>query len=321
VPRHVFATCQIGVERHLKAEVARTRRDLRPAFARPGLVTWVAEAEVAPEVELDAVFARVWGASLGRGEEAIALVPDGARLHVFARDPAETVGVEAARGALLAAADAARFAAEPAPAVGDLVADVIVAPSEPWLVGLHRHRAGRWRAPGGLPGIVVPPESPSRAYAKIEEAIAWAELDVRAGQVALEIGAAPGGAAYALAKRGLEVWGADPGAMDPAVLALGVHHLPVKIGALRWEDLPPRVDWLLVDVHLAPRVALHEVSRLMKPLRKTLRGAVLTLKLNDQPIVDDLPGILERVRALGFTDVRATHLPSNRREVCCVATT
>ena len=312
MPRHVFATCQIGVERDLKAEVARTRPDLRPAFARPGLVTWVADAEVGPEIELDAVFARVWGASLGRGEEAAALVPAGARLHVFARDPDEPTGVDAARGAL-------RVTGDVTPDAGELVADVIVAPGEPWLVGVHRHRAGRWRAPGGLPGIEVPAEAPSRAYAKIEEAIAWAELDVRAGEVALELGAAPGGAAYALARRGLEVWGADPGAMDPVVLAAGVRHLPVKVGALRWEDLPARVDWLLVDVHLAPRVALHAVQRLMPRLRPTLRGAVLTLKMNDARVVEDIPALLERVRALGFTDVRATQLPSNRREICCVA--
>ena len=49
----------------------------------------------------------------------------------------------------------------------------------------------------------MPAEAPSRAYAKIEEAIAWAQLPVRAGDVALEIGAAPGGAVMALARRGV----------------------------------------------------------------------------------------------------------------------
>jgi 23S rRNA (cytidine2498-2'-O)-methyltransferase len=318
----VFATCQLGVERFLKAEVARVHPELRPAYGRPGLVTWVGDAEQLPELELGAVFARVWGASLGRGEEAAALLPEGARLHVFPRDPKEATGVEAARGSLMATG---RFAEDERPEPGDLVADVIIAPGEPWLVGVHRHRAGRWAATGGLPGIEVPAESPSRAFAKIEEAIAWSGLDVRAGQIAVEIGSSPGGAAYALARRGVTVWGADPGAMDPRVLAFEgpggarVHHLPVKVATLRWEDLPERVDWLLVDVHLAPRVALHAVQRLMPRLAPTLKGAVFTLKLNDATIIEDIPGILERVRSLGFADVRATHLPSNRREICCVA--
>jgi hypothetical protein len=72
-------------------------------------------------------------------------------------------------------------------------------------------------------------------------------------------------------------------------------------------------------VNLAPQVALHEVNRLMPPLRATLRGAVFTLKLNDWSFVDELPALVERIRGMGFADVTLRHLPSNRREVCAVA--
>jgi 23S rRNA (cytidine2498-2'-O)-methyltransferase len=124
----------------------------------------------------------------------------------------------------------------------------------------------------------------------------------------------------ALAKRGVTVFGVDTGELAPNVLALpGVHHMPIKVGALRWEELPPRVDWLLVDVNLAPQVALHEVARLMPKLAPTLRGAVLTLKLNDWAFVSELGTLADRIRGFGFSDVRMRHLPSNRREVCCVA--
>jgi 23S rRNA C2498 (ribose-2'-O)-methylase RlmM len=124
----------------------------------------------------------------------------------------------------------------------------------------------------------------------------------------------------ALARRGLEVWGVDTGELAAAVLALpGVHHVAKKVGALRWEELPPRVDWLLVDVNLAPQVALHEVARLMPRLAPTLRGAVFTLKLNDWTFVAELPGLVERIRKMGLPDVRMRHLPSNRREICAVA--
>src|SRR3954451_12482812 len=140
------------------------------------------------------------------------------------------------------------------------------------------------------------------------------------GQVALEIGAAPGGAALALARRGLEVWGVDTGELAPQVLALpAVHHLAKKVGALRWEELPPRIDWLLVDVNLAPQGALHEIGRLMPRLRPQLRGAVFTLKLNDWTFVAELPVLVERIRGMGLPDVRMQHLPSNRREICAVA--
>jgi 23S rRNA (cytidine2498-2'-O)-methyltransferase len=327
MPRHVFAHCQVGVERWLKAEVARTRPDLRPAFGRPGLVTWVAGGEVDADVALEAVFARVWGASLGRaptGEAAAALLPDEPlHVHVWSREPdADRAALEVARARAELAATG-RFAPEPRAAAGELVADVIVAPGEPWLVGLHRHGAGRW--PAGPPEVAVPEEAPSRAFAKIEEAILWADLPVREGHVALEIGSAPGGAALALAHRGVTVWGADPAEMSKAVTeyrhlnGARVHHLPVKVGALRWEDLPEKIDWLLLDVHLAPQVALHAIQRFMPRLRPKLRGAVLTLKLNDDHVVAEIPALLDRVLALGFEEVRATQLPSNRREICVVA--
>jgi 23S rRNA (cytidine2498-2'-O)-methyltransferase len=154
--------------------------------------------------------------------------------------------------------------------------------------------------------------------------IAWRGLDVHAGQTALEIGAAPGGAALALARRGVNVIGVDTGAIDPAVLAYrhpgGAHvtHLPIKVGALRWEALPPAVDWLLVDVNLAPQVAIHSIARLIPPLREALRGIVFTLKLNDLRFAEELPALLGRLQQLGFRDVRARHLPSNRQEVCAV---
>jgi 23S rRNA (cytidine2498-2'-O)-methyltransferase len=204
--------------------------------------------------------------------------------------------------------------------LGELVADVVVAADEPAWLGLHRHDREHAAYPGGAIPVDVPPEAPSRAYAKIEEAIAWGNLPVVAGQVALEIGAAPGGAVLALARRGVTVWGVDTGDLAPAVLALpNVHHLKTKVGALRWEQLPPHIDWLLVDVNLAPQVALHEIARLMPRLRPTLRGAVFTLKLNDVSFVDELPALAARIVALGFSDVRFRHLPSNRREICAIA--
>ncbi len=322
-----FACCAPGMERALKSEVARAAPGWRLAFSRPGLVTFKAEPQLDERIEL--VFARVWGRSLGRADDlaaaaALAREAKPARVHVFARD----LGDDSMRDAALAAR--AQLAAHELPvsddpaAPGELVVDVVVAPGEPPLVGAHRHRAGRGPYPGGGFGVTIPADAPSRAYAKIEEAIAWRGLDVHAGQVALEIGAAPGGAALALARRGVSVFGVDTGAIDPAVLAYrhpsGAHvtHLPIKVGALRWEALPPRVDWLLVDVNLAPQVAIHSTSRLIAPLRDALRGIVFTLKLNDLRFADELPSLLGRLQQLGFHDVRARHLPSNRQEVCAV---
>jgi 23S rRNA (cytidine2498-2'-O)-methyltransferase len=263
------------------------------------------------------VFAHVWGRSIGAaGDPAVAaqkLASIGAtRVHVFAREPEATA--ELAPWLALGPGGPAEL--------GELVADVIVAPlaGEPAWLGAHRHDRSRLPHPGGAIPVDVPGDVPSRAYAKIEEAIAWAELPIERGHVALEIGAAPGGAVLALARRGVEVWGVDTGELAPAVLALpNVHHVVKKVGALRWEELPARIDWLLVDVNLAPQVALHEVGRLMPRLAPVLRGAVFTLKLNDWAFVAELPALVDRIRQMGLPDVRVRHLPSNRREVCAVA--
>jgi hypothetical protein len=64
-----------------------------------------------------------------------------------------------------------------------------------------------------FPGLEEhPSEFPSRAYLKLEEALRWAGemILVRSGDTALEIGSAPGGGAYALLERGLQVYGVDP---------------------------------------------------------------------------------------------------------------
>ena len=311
------------MEPAVKREVAHTRPDLRFAYSRPGLVTFKAPGTLAPEDPPGSVFARVWGRSVGAaGDRATAeahlasLHAD--RTHVFARDPEADTAL-LAPWLSLAASDASGGddARE-----GELVADVIVAPSldEPAWLGAHRHDATRGASPGGVRAATVPADAPSRAYAKIEEAIAWAHLPVAAGQIALEIGAAPGGAVMALAQRGLEVIAVDTGALADNVAAMrGVTHVAKKVGALRWEELPGNVAWLLCDVNLAPQVALHELARLMPHLRKTLQGAVITLKMNDWQFVDELPELARRIREMGLPDVHMRHLPSNRREICAVA--
>ena len=312
----VFATCLPGVEPAIKLDVARARPELRFAYSRPGLVTFKSTRPVPPEDTPGSVFAHVWGRSIGAAGDPASAAQQLAglghnRVHAFAREP--EVAVDLAPWQALGAGGPA--------ALGELVADVIVGPpGEPAWLGVHRHDRFRLPHAGGAIPVELPADAPSRAYCKIEEAIAWAGLPIARGQVALEIGAAPGGAVLALARRGLEVWGVDTGELAANVLALpGVHHVAKKVGALRWEELPPRIDWLLVDVNLAPQVALHEVARLMPRLKPTLHGAVFTLKLNDWTFVAELPALVERIRQMGLPDVRMRHLPSNRREICAVA--
>lgn len=337
----VFTVCRAGAELALKAEVARLHPGWRFAYSRPGFVTFRTDTQVAADFPFRFVFARAAGVSIGpmASEEDIAAAAHRLRtetnrplrLHVFARgvaDPeeevVETSGPQVAelRERLMGAVSPGTFAPAGPPRAGDLVLDVILGDGEaPWL-GCHVHGESHSPHPGGRVELTLPTEAPSRAWLKIEEALRWSGLPLRSGDVALELGSAPGGTSWALLDRGLTVIGLDPGEMDPRVLARpGFSHLKMTLGDLRREDLPQRIDWVLLDVNLAPQIALHQTRRIISMLRPTLRGVILTLKLNDArwKSADEVPALCKRVEGMGLVDVRATHLAANRREICLVA--
>lgn len=332
-PSFAFCVCQPGAESALKAEVARFRPAWRASFSRPGFVTFrrgQGEADREPLWPLwedlpRPIFARVSGVSLGRARDAHAAgelaktLPGPLRLHVWTMDdadPALQAYTEDFERDLRELAGSSLWHPETAAAAGDLVFDVWVdAPGKEAWCGWHRHAPGLPPQPGGAWGVTLPPEAPSRAWLKIEEAIRWARVDLRPGDRAVEVGSAPGGASWALLNRGVELVGVDPGEMDPRVLAqTSFRHLRAPIASLRREDLPGRVEWLLLDMNVSPLVTLHQMARLIPLLGDGLLGAFLTLKLNEDDLIDRVPELLEKVRALGFSRMRAAQLRSHRRE-------
>jgi 23S rRNA (cytidine2498-2'-O)-methyltransferase len=334
----VYAVCQVGAEVALKAEVARSHAEWHSAFSRPGLVTWKLPEPVSLEFAFGAVLARCHGLSLGRAAAAAevvslleACIGDAPfALHVFERDRYKP-GDEPASDPYGPAAEAARSALlsnlqpqllKRALQTDDLVLDIVVAPDEPWVVGLHRHSATRSPFPGARPSLTLPKEAPSRAWLKLEEGLRFAQLFLEPGDTAVEIGSAPGGASYALLQRGLKLIGVDPAAMAAEVLGHpAFKHVQVKLGDLRREQLPKKVDWLFLDVNLAPAVALHQLSRVVSTLKSTLKGGLFTLKLNDWSMVEQVPAFLSRLQAMGFVDVRARQLCHNRQEICVAVRT
>ena len=327
----------------LKRELAVRRPDLRFAFSRPGLTTFkVDEGRVDERVESS--FARAFGHSLGRVATVdaiaslVASMPEGPlRLHVFERDldRAADERVASVVGARARAVDTALRAAHPGrfldgltARAGELVLDIVTAPAEEpddgLFVGWHRHDDRRGPLPGGVPHAVIPERAPSRAWAKLEEAIAWSELRPQAGEVAVELGSAPGGASLALLDRGLEVHGVDPAGMAPQVLGYRgrqgnrfVHHA-VSAAAVEKRDLPHGFQWLASDMNLAPMVALKYIERFVALSHGSLKGAFLTLKINDEGIFEALPGLMQRIEKLGGKRVRYTQLPSHRNELVAI---
>jgi 23S rRNA (cytidine2498-2'-O)-methyltransferase len=338
----LFCVCQYGAEPAVKAELAALRPELRFAYSRPGLVTFKSPVPLGEDATLPAVFVRAFGLSIGPAESATQAVemflktcPAGqpVRLHVWERDVAKP-GEEPegfVYGPRAAAAREALIAAWPKDQVpllpgeraepGDRVLDVVLAEGEPWWLGRHVHGPGHSPFPGGRIAIDMPADAPSRAYRKLEEALIWSGAPVQAGDVAVEIGSAPGGASYALLRRGVTVYGIDPALMDPVVLDYHgpagnrfVHlHRPMSL--VQRGDLPQALHWVLMDVNLAPQVALITARRLAARPRQALLGVLLTLKLDDWRAVRHIPKLLASISAMGMDEVKATQLPSNRMEV------
>lgn len=337
----LYTTCNVGSEASLKAEVARTHPGmLTPAFMRPGLITWKVTKDLPPDFALRSVFARVTGTSLGLGrtqEEISQKVaqsdPRPLHLHVFPRlapedeaAVAEWQRIDALRAEVAARLSAEGVALHPQrdPSEGEWILDLIVEPdSEQCLAGLRCHASGAHPLPGGLSRVTLPPDAPSRAYLKMEQALAWQGLAGEkklAGRTALELGCAPGGASFSLLNRGVSVIGVDTGAMDEYVLrfnnAEGVRftHLETTAGALSTHRLPPKIDLLISDMNLAPPVILKYVEAVQR--RVNAQILIVTLKLNDRSLEVKIPLYLKHFSQFAPGPVHATQLPANRREIC-----
>lgn len=336
----VFATCQVGTERALKDELAQRFPHLHPAYGRPGFLTFkdTSEALVTAEIALEAVLARAYGVCLGRvidatapaatrSEVLAARIRDelaGAVVQVWVRD-SETLGDEDVARIAEATRVARELVAlgvvvEPLPKIGQLVADVVIVEPDEWWLGAHVHSIDHPPA-GGV--ITHPPEAPSRAYLKVEEAIRWFQLPVRDGDVALELGSAPGGVVYALLARGLKVVGVDPGEMAPVVAKNSrFKHLAMSAFDIRESDLPKRIDWVLLDMNTEPELGLRAIDHVARFGRAPTYGAILTLKLNQPSFTKRIPELVHRVRSNRiFARVYAKQLTSNRREITVVALT
>jgi 23S rRNA (cytidine2498-2'-O)-methyltransferase len=346
-PKFLFLTCQIGAEPALKAELARRWPDFRFAYSRPGFLTFKLPSglRLRADFDLESVFARAYGFSLGKVtahdvDELAEAVWEmygkrtARRLHVWEQD--RTLSTEAdfrpeigsevinAREAILRKCPnpevlgedsaAPPIAAKP----GDFVLDcVIVRPGE-WWVGYHQARSVPSRWPGGMIGIEMPSEVISRAWLKLEEGLRWSEFSIRAGARCADIGSAPGGAAQALLTRGVKVLGIDPAEMAPAVTANpNFTHIRRRVSQVGRREFR-KIRWITADMNVAPDYTLDAVEAIVTHPEVNVRGLLLTLKLFEWKLADQIPEYLERVRQWGYNEVRARQLRYNRQE-CCLA--
>ncbi len=342
-PDFIFTTCQLGAEPALKQEMARLWPELRFSYSRPGFLTFKLPPEhpLRERLQLRSVFARSAGYSLGRvrGDDPAQMAAEAWQiagdlpfqaLHVWQRDaalpgergfqPGVTPLAEEVERVLLggrkgeASAPPQRVASR-----GQTVLDcVLVEPSEWWL-GSHTVAALPTRYPGGVIPVTMPAGVVSRAYLKMQEALRWSRLPIQLGDRCVEIGSAPGGASQALLEHGLHVLGVDPAEMAPEVLA----HPHFRHVRARGADLKRRLyrgyRWLAADMNVAPRYTLDTVESIVTHRDVHLRGLLLTLKLLDWKLAEEIPQYLARIRSWGYERVQARQLAHNRQEICVAA--
>ncbi len=341
-------TCQAGAELPLKRELTEVSPRWVPAFSRPGVVTMKNTGEpLASTNQLPPlVFARTKSLSIGRltGEtlteladqfwelvNSAELADRKLALHVWERErqlpgdlgyePHISPLAQETHAALVAAAPAGRVFDKPIARIGGLVVDVVMVEPGEWLIGWHQvdQRIERW--PGGMLPFEVAEHVISRAYLKLAEALAWAQLPTTPGEMWIEIGCAPGGASQFLLDEGFRVIGIDPADVDDLLLEEpSFRHFKMRSADVPRKELR-EARWLAADMNVAPRYTLDAVESIVSNQSISIRGLVLTLKLSGWHLAtpERLTACVKRIQSWGFKDVRIKQLAHNRQELCVVA--
>lgn len=352
--RHfIYMVCQHGAEAALKKEVARRFPKFSLAFSRPGFVTFATPDDLVRDrkFQMNLTFARTWGYSLGKvtGSDPQQLaagvwsllgqrfpkdiLAEFKHLHVWERDPHVPGDFNFEPGISVLADEMGDLLLQTKPdlgqewqltlnedaAVGVRIIDcVIVEPGE-WWIGWHRANLTETRWPGGVPEIEVPSDMISRTYLKTSEALKWSEFEITPVDQAIEIGSSPGGSCQALLQLGIEVVGIDPAEMDPLVLEHpNFKHIRGKAKELK-RGIFKECTWLIADASVAPNYTLDTVEAIVTHESVSVLGLILTIKLTNWDLADEIPQFNKRVRSWGFDKVRARQLAFNRQEFCIIA--
>ncbi len=187
-------------------------------------------------------------------------------------------------------------------------------------IGVSDARDGaRWSM--GVPRLRLP-GAPSRSAAKLEEALLWflgddAPALLASGMSAVDLGAAPGGWTWVLARRGLRVVAVDHGRLATAAEEAGaVQHLSADAFTFR----PARpVDWMVCDVVDKPARTAELVQRWFT--QGWCRRSIFNLKLPMKQRHAEVERLLARLRsgAGGALRVEARQLYHDREEITVFA--
>ncbi len=316
----VFSLGNPGSENGLKQEVEAMRLGWRSGYQRRGFVTFKVDAPFSLEsLDVQLACSRRLCLSLGKSatrEEAIERLEVASVIHHARYFERKMQGLPC----------------EARPQVGEIIGTVVELGSAEFWSGIHRHTPFLSPDPAGDSGILMPVDSPSRAWLKLEEAVRFFGLEFTPADIVVELGCAPGGVVLALLRRGVSVIGVDPAKMADVVVSSAIDNRDGAAGREPWffhcrkpaalvskRDLGHGVTWFMSDMNQSPDVVLRECARFCK-MAPEIRGVLITLKLTDIMQIADKARWFESLAGMGFTHMRLQQLAVHHKEFSLLAT-
>lgn len=190
-----------------------------------------------------------------------------------------------------------------------LVCDAWSSDSSPW--------------PLGIPRLRMASAAPSRSALKLDEALqvllddSERERLMKPGMRAADLGAAPGGWSWILARQHLRVTAIDNGPMAESAMATGlIEHL--RADGFRWQPAQP-LDWLVCDMVEQPRKVVARIAEWFA--NGWCRHAIFNLKLPMKKRWDETQLCLDLLQQQSgrSLSVRARQLYHDREEITVAA--
>lgn len=190
----------------------------------------------------------------------------------------------------------------------------------------HLHNSSPW--PMGIPRLRRLRDAPSRSAQKLEEALLvlldapQRERLLQAGMTAVDLGAAPGGWSWIMARRGLHVDAIDNGQLADTAMATGlIEH--IRADGFRYRPTRP-VDWLMCDMVEQPSRIAELIGQWF--VRGLCRHAIFNLKLPMKKRYQEYRLCLKTLRGMlaqsGLSyDLRGRQLYHDRDEITLCITT
>jgi len=156
---------------------------------------------------------------------------------------------------------------------------------------------------------------PSRAARKLAEAFAWVGISPGAGELCVDLGAAPGGWSWLLLEKKARVIAVDPARMDPA-LAKNPRLRHVQGNAFDYFPDEP-ADWLFCDMAYRPLEVAQMLGRWAR--RRQTRLLIANFKLPMKRKVEMVARIRDLLAQQGFVGIRTRQLYHDREEITLAA--